>query len=55
MDVGASIGIVLGSGGAHDRPGDLLRKADVALYMAKGRGKAGYKVFYPGLEDKITL
>jgi diguanylate cyclase (GGDEF)-like protein len=54
-DIGASIGIVLGSGGAHDRPGELLRKADLALYRAKGRGKAGYEMFDPSLEDKIAL
>jgi diguanylate cyclase len=52
--VGASIGIALGSG-AHDRPSDLLRRADLALYRAKRRGKAVYKVFEPGLEDKINL
>jgi diguanylate cyclase (GGDEF)-like protein len=52
--VSASIGIALG-GGPHDeqRPGDLLRKADLALYQAKSRGKAGYEVFEPGLEDQI--
>ena len=52
--VGASIGIVLGSG-THDRPGDLLRRADLALYRAKGRGKGDYEVFEPGLEDQINL
>jgi diguanylate cyclase (GGDEF)-like protein len=54
MTVGSCIGIALGDG-THDRPGDLLRKADLALYRAKGRGKAGYEVFEPGLEDKISL
>jgi diguanylate cyclase len=52
--VRASIGIALGSG-TYDRPGDLLRRADLALYRAKGRGKADYEVFEPGLEDKINL
>jgi diguanylate cyclase (GGDEF)-like protein len=52
--VRASIGIALGSG-TYDRPGDLLRRADLALYRAKRRGKAVYKVFEPGLEDKINL
>ena len=54
MGVSASIGIVLGEG-TRERLGDLLRKADLALYRAKSRGKAGYEVFDPGLENRITL
>jgi diguanylate cyclase (GGDEF)-like protein len=56
MVVGVSIGIALG-GGAQEvrRPGDLLRKADLALYRAKSRGKDSYEVFVPGLENKIEL
>lgn len=53
--VGASIGIALGNDTRRDRPGDLLRRADLAPYRAKGRGKADYEVFEPGLEDKINL
>jgi diguanylate cyclase (GGDEF)-like protein len=49
--VGASIGLALGD--AQARMGDLLRKADVALYHAKGKGKAGYGVFHPDLGDRI--
>ena len=49
--VGASIGLALGD--AHARMGDLLRNADVALYRAKGKGKAGYEVFRPDLGDRI--
>jgi diguanylate cyclase (GGDEF)-like protein len=52
--VDTSIGITVGSG-AHDHPGKLLRQADLALYRAKGRGKAGYEVFNPNLEDRINL
>jgi diguanylate cyclase (GGDEF)-like protein len=52
--VGASIGIALGEG-THDRPGDLLRKADLALYRAKGRGKACFEVYDPGLEARLNL
>nr|WP_242040756.1 PAS domain-containing protein [Coleofasciculus sp. FACHB-1120] len=39
----ASIGIVLSSG--YDRPEDLLRDADTALYRAKALGKGRYEVF----------
>jgi diguanylate cyclase (GGDEF)-like protein/PAS domain S-box-containing protein len=39
-----SIGIVLGTSG-RERPTDLIRNADVALYRAKANGKATYQVF----------
>jgi diguanylate cyclase (GGDEF)-like protein len=51
--VGASIGIALGSGEAQDRLGVILRRADLALYTAKDRGKAGYEIFDPSSEDTI--
>jgi diguanylate cyclase (GGDEF)-like protein len=54
-EVGVSIGIALGGAREVRCPGDLLRKADLALYRAKSRGKAGYEVFVPDLEDKIKL
>ncbi|MDP8953171.1 MAG: hypothetical protein M3N18_13230 [Actinomycetota bacterium] len=53
MSVNANIGAALGAG-AHDSPGGLLRKADLALYRAKSRGKAGYEVFDPILDERIT-
>ncbi len=53
MVIDASIGAALGDG-THDSPGDLLRKADLALYRAKSRGKAGYEVFNPILDERIT-
>jgi diguanylate cyclase (GGDEF)-like protein len=52
--ISVSIGITLGDGG-HERPADLLRKADLALYSAKGRGKDGYEVFEPGLGERLNL
>ena len=42
--VTTSIGIVLGTSG-RERPTDLLRNADVALYRAKANGKATYEMF----------
>jgi diguanylate cyclase (GGDEF)-like protein len=52
--VSASIGIALGES-THDRPGDLLRKAELALYRAKGRGKACLELYEPGLEARLNL
>jgi diguanylate cyclase (GGDEF)-like protein/PAS domain S-box-containing protein len=40
----ATVGVAL-SATAEDRPQDLLRNADLALYEAKRRGKARYEVF----------
>lgn len=42
--ISASIGIVLSNTGG-DQPGSFLRNADIALYHAKAKGKAGYEVF----------
>ena len=40
----ASIGIALSSSG-YDKPDDILRDADTAMYRAKENGKARYEVF----------
>jgi diguanylate cyclase (GGDEF)-like protein/PAS domain S-box-containing protein len=40
----ASIGIALSATG-YDRPGDILRDAETAMYRAKSRGKACHEVF----------
>jgi diguanylate cyclase (GGDEF)-like protein len=47
--VGASIGIALGQ--LPDGPGDLLRDADLAMYMAKHNGKGRFETFRPSLKD----
>lgn len=44
--VTASIGIAVSSS-AQDQPTNLLKNADLAMYRAKGSGKAHYKVFDP--------
>jgi diguanylate cyclase (GGDEF)-like protein len=44
VSVTASIGIVLAAD-PHQRPEDLLRDADAAMYQAKERGSAGYELF----------
>ena len=49
----ASVGIAMGRGGGV--PADeLLRQADLAMYAAKGRGKARYVVFEPGLHHAVV-
>ena len=48
--VTASIGIAL-SGPTADQPNSLLRNADLAMHQAKGRGKACWMLFAPGLNQ----
>jgi len=48
LRVGASIGIAA-STGAVEAPQELLRNADVAMYMAKARGKGQAAVFEPAM------
>ena len=52
VSISASIGIA----GAHDAiagAADMVRNADVAMYMAKAGGKAGFAVFDPGMHQAI--
>jgi diguanylate cyclase (GGDEF)-like protein/PAS domain S-box-containing protein len=57
LDVGevfvtTSIGIAVSSS-ADERPADLLRYADLAMYRAKHKGKDRYQVFEPAMEAEI--
>ncbi|QIN77579.1 EAL domain-containing protein [Rubrobacter marinus] len=49
--VSASVGVALGGGASEDAPGpeDLIRRADLAMYGAKKKGKAGHQVFDPSM------
>lgn len=49
----ASIGIALSSSG-YERPEDILRDADTAMYRAKENGKARYEVFDHGMHAKAV-
>jgi diguanylate cyclase (GGDEF)-like protein len=51
LHIRASIGVALG---ARSGPADLLRDADVALYVAKARGKHGYVVFRSDMQMDIA-
>ncbi len=50
-----SIGaVVVPLGSTHDhQPGDLVRRADMAMYQAKGRGGNSFEVFSEGLEERV--
>jgi len=44
----ASIGIAMGSG-EYEKPEDLVRDADIAMYQAKTNGKGRFEVFEEGM------
>ncbi len=53
-----SIGIALGSD-SYERPEQVLRDADIAMYEAKGRGNASYEIFdtkmHANILDRMQL
>ena len=49
--VTTSVGIAF-SGQSEERPSDLLRNADLAMYQAKAKGKNRHAVFEPGMDDR---
>ncbi len=53
MFVGASIGIATAAEG-HESPEELLRNADVAMYMAKSQGKDRYAVFASEMHEALV-
>jgi len=52
VSVTASIGIASAIDGSESAA-DLVRNADVAMYMAKANGKAGFAMFDPGMHAAI--
>jgi diguanylate cyclase (GGDEF)-like protein len=52
LGVHISLGIAVGVPGMDD-PEELLRRADVALYEAKRRGKGQFCLFHPSMRDTI--
>ena len=52
ITISASIGIA-GARDAIDGAADLVRNADVAMYMAKAGGKSGFAIFDPGMHQAI--
>jgi diguanylate cyclase (GGDEF)-like protein len=53
INASASIGITT-SAVAYADPGEVLRDADIAMYRAKGAGKARYAMFDVGLRTEIS-
>jgi diguanylate cyclase (GGDEF)-like protein/PAS domain S-box-containing protein len=51
--VNASLGLCLTSDGTADAA-DLLRNADVAMYMAKRESKGSYRVFEPDMHREVV-
>jgi len=49
----ASIGIALNATD-HDRPEDLLRNADIAMYRAKQQGSVRYEIFNTGMHIQVV-
>ena len=49
----ASMGIAYSKAG-YDRPEDVLRDADTAMYLAKANGKARYQVFNNSMHTKVV-
>jgi diguanylate cyclase (GGDEF)-like protein/PAS domain S-box-containing protein len=50
--ISASIGIVMGEQG-YQRPEEVLRDADIAMYHAKSNGKARYEMFEPSMRTRV--
>lgn len=54
VHVGVSIGVALVPEAGTDR-GDIIRKADIALYRAKSEGKDCYRIFTTSMDETIKL
>jgi diguanylate cyclase (GGDEF)-like protein len=54
MDVTCSCGISWGPAQSED-PGELLRRADIALYRAKQRGRARYRRYTRDMDASVKL
>ncbi len=48
----ASIGIVI-SAARYERPDDVLRDSDIAMYRAKGQGLGSFEIFDPVMLDRV--
>ncbi|MCA1687300.1 MAG: PAS domain S-box protein, partial [Actinobacteria bacterium] len=51
--VGCSVGIVLNGPDRTHQPKEVLRHADLAMYVAKSRGKNRYEMFNPSMDARF--
>ena len=54
FQVGGSVGITLTDPTDPRGPRELLRDADIAMYVAKTTGKNGHRVFERGMRDRVV-
>ena len=47
-----SLGIALSSYG-YERPDEILRDADTAMYRAKANGRSRHEIFAPSMQQKL--
>jgi diguanylate cyclase (GGDEF)-like protein/PAS domain S-box-containing protein len=50
----ASLGISVAESGQATDADELIRNADAAMYIAKGDGKGGYRLFEPAMHDRVV-
>ncbi len=50
--ISISMGIVLGAD-RYERPEDILRDADIAMYHAKRQGRGRYEIFDPAMLERV--
>ena len=50
----ASLGISVAEAGAATDADELIRNADAAMYIAKGEGKGGYRLFEPAMHEQVV-
>ncbi|CAA7627722.1 Signal transduction protein [Candidatus Terasakiella magnetica] len=53
IEVGCTIGITMGPEDGDDAE-TLIRKADIAMYQAKARGRLGYQMFTPAMDELLA-
>ncbi len=49
----ASLGISIAESGTATDADELIRNADAAMYIAKGDGKGGYRIFEPAMHERV--
>jgi diguanylate cyclase (GGDEF)-like protein/PAS domain S-box-containing protein len=53
LAIRASLGISFAPAGTATGADELVRNADAAMYIAKGDGKGGYRIFEPEMHERV--